>query len=121
MEYPELKRAALSLSDKWQAEAILIEDKASGQSLLQDLGRETKLPVLPVKAVTDKVSRFAAVTAMIEAGRVYLPMHSSWLVDFEAQILGFPNAAHDDMVDSVSQFLNWIRGKKKTTPRMRSL
>ena len=46
LEYPALKRAAMSLAAKWSPDAILIEDKASGQSLIQDLRAETRLPVI---------------------------------------------------------------------------
>ncbi len=119
LEYPELKRTSIALAEKWSPDVILIEDKASGQSLLQDLKRETKLPCVAVRPVGDKISRFAAVTAMIEAGRVFIPNRSAWLADFEMQILSFPNAAHDDMVDSMTQFLSWARARKNSEPRMR--
>jgi predicted phage terminase large subunit-like protein len=121
MEYPELKRAVLSLAEKFNPDSILIEDKASGQSLLQDLRKETKLAVLAIMPSKDKLSRFAAVTAMIEAGRVWLPNHASWLVDFESEIMGFPSLPHDDIVDSTSQFLNWVRERKQSKPRIRVL
>jgi predicted phage terminase large subunit-like protein len=121
MEYPELKRTVISMAERCLPEVVLIEDKASGQSLLQDLQRETKLPALAIGASKDKISRFAAVTAMIEAGRVFLPNRAPWLPDYEAQIIGFPNTAHDDMVDSTSQFLNWVRGKRRGEVRVRVL
>ncbi len=46
---------------------------------------------------------------MVEAGRVALPKHAPWLADFEMELMLFPNSAHDDQVDSLSQFLNWAR------------
>ncbi|MDA0780980.1 MAG: phage terminase large subunit [Rickettsiales bacterium] len=121
MEYPELKRTVISLAQKWNANTILIEDKASGQSLIQDLKRETKLPIIAVNPKNDKITRFAAVTALIEAGRVWLPNSSEWLIDYETQILGFPNTPNDDMVDSTSQFLNWVRNKRNINPSLRLL
>lgn len=121
MEYLQLKRSVVSLSDKWRPQAVLIEDKASGQSLIQDLRRETKLAIIPINPKNDKVSRFAAITALIEAGRVFLPANANWLVDYETEVMGFPNAPHDDMVDSTSQFLNWIRSKNKLKPTIRVL
>ncbi len=121
MEYPALKKAVIRLADEFEPEVILVEDKASGQSLLQDLRRETKLPLIAINPTQDKASRFAAVTALIEAGKVFLPKRASWLGDYEAQMLGFPNSAHDDMVDSTSQFLNWVRNKKKYSPQMRRI
>ena len=52
---------------------MLIEDKASGQSLIQELRHDTKMPLRAVKVDRDKKSRARAVTGLIEAGRVYLP------------------------------------------------
>ena len=60
----------------------------------------------------DKVTRFAAVTPLIEAGRLLLPKQASWLAEFEQELLGFPSVAHDDQVDALSQFLNWQRKKQ---------
>ena len=45
----------------------------------------------------------------MEAGHVHLPRQAPWLSDFLNELLAFPNARHDDQVDSVSQFLNWIQ------------
>lgn len=111
LEYPELKRRVMRLAAEWEPDAVLMEDKASGQSLLQDLRRETTLPLIPVMPVRDKVTRFAAVSPMIEAGRLFLPKESAWLVELEAEILSFPNGAHDDQVDALSQYLGWLKGK----------
>jgi len=119
MEYPQLKRLSISLAEKWQPAAILIEDKASGQSLLQDLRRQSLLPVVAVMPRADKISRFAAVSALIEAGRVYLPHAAHWLVDAESEIMAFPSGVHDDIVDSLSQFLNWARAKSRRAPEIR--
>ncbi len=38
---------------------------------------------------------------------MYLPEDAPWLAGFEAELLGFPNARHDDQVDSAVQFLQW--------------
>lgn len=116
--YPALKRAALALAAKWRPNAVLIEDKASGQSLIQDLCAETRLPVVALKGKGDKTVRLAAESPAIEAGRVHLPEAAPWLADFEAEIAAFPNAAHDDMADSLSQFLAWAR-RRGATPALR--
>lgn len=120
VEYPELKKKCILLASIWQPNAILIEDKASGQSLLQDLRKSTKLPVIAISPKSDKLTRFARVTTLFEAGKIYLPHKAAWLVDYETQLLGFPNIHHDDMIDSTSQFLNWIRDKGRG-PRIRRL
>lgn len=116
LEYPDLKRMAITLAHKGKPNAILIEDKASGQMLLQDMQREGGFPVIAIRPHLDKIIRFAAVTPLFEAGRVYLPHPSpgnaAWLADYEAELLGFPHTTHDDQVDSTSQFLNWVRQRQ---------
>jgi predicted phage terminase large subunit-like protein len=107
-EYPELKRAAVSLAMKYDPTVILIEDKASGQSLVQDLKMGTSLPIVPVTPDGDKVIRLMAVSALMESGRVFLPEGAPWLTDYEAELATFPNAAHDDQVDSTSQALKYM-------------
>lgn len=111
LEYPQLKRKVMELAQRDKPHAILIEDKASGQSLIQDLRRETSLPIIAILPKGDKLTRFAQVTPMIEAGQVALPHYASWLPSFEQEVLAFPNGAHDDQVDALSQYLNWVREK----------
>jgi predicted phage terminase large subunit-like protein len=118
LEYPDLKARVLEHAADWQPSAVLIEDKASGQSLLQDLRRETTLPLIAIQPKGDKLTRASAVSAMVEAGLIALPQHAAWLTDFEMELMSFPNAPHDDRVDSLSQFLEWIRGKR-TAPGFR--
>lgn len=122
LEYPDLKRRMVELAQHWAPTAILIEDKASGQSLLQDMRREQpSLPVIAITPKADKVTRFAQVTPMIEAGKVALPNHASWLSDFEQELLCFPHGAHDDQVDALSQYLNWVRMREAGAMKIRSL
>lgn len=108
-EYPELKKACYQLSARWKPQAILIEDKASGQQLLQDMRRESHLPVLAMQPRHDKVTRFAAVSAMIEAGKLVLPEQAPWLAALEEELWMFPHAPHDDQVDALTQYLEWVR------------
>ncbi len=121
MEYPELKRAAKSLAAKWSPDAVLIEDKASGQSLIQDLRAESALPVIALRPEADKLTRMSTVSAVIEAGRVFLPEVAAWLEDYEAEMTSFPNGAHDDQVDMTSQFLRWAMARSGAKPRLRQL
>ena len=111
MEYPDLKRKVMSHAQAWGADAVLIEDKASGQSLLQDLRRETALPLIAIEPRGDKVTRIVGCSAIIEAGKVRLPEHAHWLEAFISELLLFPNAIHDDQVDALSQYLNWVKGR----------
>ena len=109
LEFPELKRLMASLAEQWKPHAILIEDKASGQSLIQELKHSTVLPIIPIKVDSDKLARAQAVTPLIEAGKVSLPESAPWLNDFIDEMSSFPNGLHDDTVDSATQALNYLR------------
>ncbi len=109
VEFPELKRMVGVLADEWKPNVVLIEDSASGQSLIQELKAATRLPVLPVKVDRDKVARAQAVTPLIEAGKVFLPSGAAWLNDYIDELATFPHGAHDDQVDSTTLALNDLR------------
>lgn len=118
LEYPDLKRLVVSQAEAFGVDAVLIEDKASGQQLLQDLKRSTQLPLIGIMPERDKVTRASGVSALVEAGKVSLPLQAPWLTDYEIEMLTFPNAPHDDQVDSTTQFLSYMR-TKATTPTFR--
>lgn len=109
VEFPQLKRHVALLASEWKPNAILIEDKASGQSLLQELRQATRFPVLAIKVDADKVTRAHACAPMIEAGRIAIPQSAPWLADYLDEMSTFPAGAHDDSVDSTTQALNWLR------------
>ena len=111
VEFPELKRVLASLAEQWKPNAILVEDKASGQSLIQELKLSTALPLIPVKVDSDKQTRAQAVTPLIEAGKVFLPESAPWVSDFVEEMACFPNGVHDDVVDATTQALNYLRVK----------
>lgn len=103
-DFPELKQRMIRLNNQWRGKglrAVYIEDKASGQSLIQELKRESGVSVIPYKVVNDKVARANAILPIIEGGRVFLPEESSWLDDFIDEAISFPNGNHDDQVDAM--------------------
>jgi predicted phage terminase large subunit-like protein len=117
VEYPELRRVALQLYEKWRPSKVLIEDKASGQSLIQELKKGTPMPLIAVKVDKDKVTRAHAATPLIESGRVLIPKHAPWAATLVKECADFPHGKHDDIVDSVTQFLNHQRGAKMPNVR----
>ena len=117
VEFPELTRVAEAMAAKWQpVRAFLVEDAASGQSLIQQLKKDTRLPIVKIKVDRDKESRAHAVTPLVEAGRVYLPDSAPWLMDYLDELSSFPAAPHDDMVDATTQALNYLRSQSSGTP-----
>lgn len=111
MEFPGLVRGVKTEMVRWQANPVLVEDAASGQSVIQELALQTIAPILPIPVDRDKVARAHACIGLIEAGRVVLPERAEWLDDFLAELSTFPNGQHDDQVDALTQALIFIRGR----------
>jgi predicted phage terminase large subunit-like protein len=111
VDYPNLKHAIWRLREKHPKATLLVEDKGSGTSLIQEL-RANNIRVIPVNPEGDKITRCAAISAQFEAGSVFFPKSAVWLDGLKAELLGFPNVKHDDQVDSVTQALIWI-GKRR--------
>ena len=107
-EYPDLRAKAQEEYEKHEPDAVMIEKKASGQSLLQDL-RRAGLPVLEFTPDRDKVSRATAATPFLESGRIWLPENKEWAFDLIEEAIGFPNARHDDQVDAMVMAVLYMR------------
>jgi predicted phage terminase large subunit-like protein len=111
LNYPDLKRKARKLARLHRADTVLIEDKASGTQLIQDLTNESLYGVTPYLPPpgSDKILRLYACTALFENGQVLLPRQASWLADYVAELTSFPGSKHDDQVDSTTQALHHLR------------
>jgi predicted phage terminase large subunit-like protein len=109
MEYPELKRAVREQRDAFDASVVLIEDKASGTQLIQELIADGLHAVTRYQPLADKVMRMHAQTAMIENGFVHLPKEAPWLAEYLHELSAFPRGKHDDQVDSTAQLLDWFK------------
>jgi predicted phage terminase large subunit-like protein len=109
LEYPQLKRAVRSQAEYFNATTILIEDKASGTQLIQELIRDGVYGVTSYEPAMDKIMRLHSVTNTIENGFVLLPMEADWLALYLQELTTFPNGKHDDQADSTSQALDWVK------------
>lgn len=109
VSYPDLKRAVIEQDRMFRPEVILIEDKASGTQLIQDLIDAGVSHVARYKPDGDKIMRLHAQTATIENGFVHLPEEAHWLADYVAELLMFPAGRYDDQVDSTAQALAWTK------------
>lgn len=119
LQYPDLKRRVRDFATLHQPDAVLIEDKGSGTSLIQDLRYEGSIRPIAIDPTKDKITRLSAQSAKIEAGQVHLPERASWLGDFQIEMKQFPNGRHDDQIDSVSQFLEWMDRRRQRTRTLR--
>lgn len=109
MGFSATKQAIRILWDEWKPSATLIEDKANGPAVIEELSRE--IPgVIAINPEGGKVARAWAAQPTVEAGGVFLPAEPEHRAnEVEDEAAEFPNAAHDDDVDAMTQFLNWVR------------
>jgi predicted phage terminase large subunit-like protein len=108
LEFPELKRAVKERAASFKASVILIEDRASGTQLIQELRRDGLYQVQACKSAKDKIMRLHAQTPKIEGGFVYLPRDAPWLAEYLHELTTFPGAKYDDQADSTSQAMEWM-------------
>jgi predicted phage terminase large subunit-like protein len=105
MEFPELKEVALKQYKEWNPDSFLVEKKAAGAPLIQELRRMG----IPVDEYTpsrgnDKIARVNAVSDLFASGTVWAP-DTRWAKDVIEEIVAFPVGEHDDFVDTMTQAL----------------
>jgi predicted phage terminase large subunit-like protein len=124
LSFPKLKPKVL---DEWRVsygegrdakrpDMIIVEDKAAGISLIQEL-RHAHLPVIPWNpGKADKMQRLQITASIFATGRVWLPESSvkagyvkDWCEGFLSQICSFPDSSHDDYVDSATQAIRYLK------------
>lgn len=123
-EYPELKKNALELYNRWQldkrltsASSICIENRASGQQLIQDF-RKNGLPVEAIDVTKDKLTRVEEVLDYIVAGQVLLPECPTYgnnkdLLNECESFTRDDSHSHDDIVDTLVHLINSSIAKRK--------
>lgn len=105
MTFPELKQIALKHYKEWQPDAFIVEKKASGGPLIQEL----RLIGIPVQEFSpsrgnDKMVRLNAVADLFTSGKVWAP-DTRWAREVVEEIASFPVGEHDDFVDTTTQAL----------------
>jgi predicted phage terminase large subunit-like protein len=109
LSFPDLKKSVQSLAELHNATVVLIEDKSSGSSLIQQLRAEglSKVQAAPLLD-GNKIMRLHGQTPMIEGGFVLFPSGADWLDTYLNELLSFPSSHYDDQVDSTVYALAWI-------------
>ena len=125
-EYPELKRKMFDVYNMYQfdkrttsASSIVIENRASGQQLVQDL-KKIGLPVKPIDVTKDKLTRVEEVLDYIASGQVLLPDDEYYgkNPDFLAECESFSrdmSHTHDDIVDTLVHLINSSIAKRQVS------
>ena len=110
LSYRELRQTIRDFVIKWRADSVLIEEKANGAALIDDLKVEFPaiVPFIPDRH-GDKVSRAHVTTPYFAAGNIWLPdaEWAPWIGDWVTEITAFPSGVHDDRVDAVTQLFIW--------------
>ena len=83
----------------------MIDDAANGQAVCQLLQRQVP-GLISVRPQGSKVSRAHAVAPLLEAGQLAFQKGNDALI---TELLGFPNAAHDNLVDAFCQGVIWLQ------------
>ncbi len=134
VEAPELEAITVSKYLLLKPDAVVIEDKSAGSSLIQYLFRlsEPVIPVIAYQPRGDKEVRATAATPTVQSGKCFLPNKQVISHDesgnpydlieaFIAEHERFPKGAHDDMVDTTSMMVDYFAKRMTVTPRIRSL
>jgi predicted phage terminase large subunit-like protein len=105
MTFPELKEIALKHYKEWKPDAFIVEKKAAGGPLIQEL-RRVGIPVQEFSPSrgNDKMVRLNAVADLFTSGKVWAP-DTRWAREVIEEVASFPVGEHDDFVDTCTQAL----------------
>jgi predicted phage terminase large subunit-like protein len=114
LDFPELKRKVKDLAKRFEPNVILVEDKASGTQLIQELKHDGMFNIKPATPLpgADKIMRLHTHTTAFENGRMLFPKDAPWLADYLKELAAFPGGKHDDQVDSTTQALEYLTARK---------
>lgn len=114
MGFTETLAAFRALAAKWPAATRkLVEDKANGPAVIDSL-KHSVPGIVPVEPDGSKTARAHAITALFEAGNVYIPHPDlyPWIKEYIAELTRFPACAHDDQVDATTQALRDMESRR---------
>ena len=101
IDFPELKAKAKDMYEKWKPDSLVVEKKASGQPLTQELFRAgIFVTEMNVSRSNDKVSRTNAVADLFSSGAIWAPLGSRWVEELRDEMASFPSAVDNDLHDA---------------------
>jgi len=106
LSFNKQKEEIYRLNNKWSPNQVVIENVAFQAALIQELKRESGLNVVDIKPTRDKTARLMQVSGFFESNRVHFLKNQNVLID---QLIQFPDAKNDDLVDSITYFLYQMR------------
>lgn len=120
VEFNDMVSLIESTAKKWSCDVMLVEDKGQGTAYIQARGQtdfQRRLAPCPIIAINPgvqgKAFRFDEVTPLISAGEVYLDETAPWKDTLLVELGQFPDGAHDDQVDAMSQYLQYAKKNRR--------
>ena len=98
------------LCDRWRIVDVGVESSMASTTLVRD-ATNAGIGVFALTPETDKLTRALPAAARVDAGKVYLPAGAPWLATWLDEAVAFPNATHDDQVDTLSYAVNVAAGR----------
>ena len=111
LEFPELCKKIITICKNNKVDSLVIEDKASGQSVRQEMRKSFQIEdfdLFEIHAVGDKWDRLFSVQGLFAEGLVWAP-DKIWAEEVIREVGTFPKGKHDDFVDCVAHGLRWLR------------
>jgi len=120
METPDHAPQVREWAKAYGVKYVGVESATFGMSLIQQLMREGGVSVRPLKADKDKVTRAIPYGNHIAMGKVFFPKGAPWIQDWEDEHVKFPNAKHDDQVDTGSYAIEQVLLMPVKNPQYRT-
>jgi len=114
--FPDLIAQVKHLYTFYDAKMLCIEKAASGQSLIQVLKKEARIPIEEMKPLKSKTIRLQAISPLLEFQRVKL-IDGEWVDPFIKEITTFPFVKHDDRTDAFAWALTYYAMKLDSVDR----
>jgi predicted phage terminase large subunit-like protein len=109
LAFPKLRERVIAWHEKWKPDALIIEGVSIGHALWDEVKRAGLRGYILCPTPTDsKLDRLAGRSAQLATGDYYLPKSAPWLAGLRHELAGFPEARHDDQVDAMVQFLEFV-------------
>lgn len=116
MGYPTLKQRIKDDYEAGLCDAVVVENKSSGISVIQDLQGDTLVPVVPYEVGSaGKETRARAQASTVKGGNVWLPANATWLDTFKDEVTHFPHGKYKDQTDVMTMALDWFKNGSSLT------
>ena len=108
-DFKETIKIVVNEYKKYRTHAVVIEARANGQAVYDSI-KEDVIGAMLIHPCEDKVTRANSTTPMLESGQVKFPQEENapWFLIFSDELLGFPRAPNDDIVDAFTQGINYL-------------